>query len=221
MNIAYHHVEKRPNFLLMIKTRKWKKQQFFTSLASTENSNFIANDFSIDPYQKVKIAHYHLGQLNCPVSKINLQVQYAWFSRGGSHNMTDRHTKYCNPWCTCAKTPMLYIEFTLSDLWPKKPTHSVDVFVRFKRYDQTGIQLDEYKNNLCLWLTWMEKEISGAHEPPQGGTQVNNIKLLHTPSLNSINYYYPRCGYSTRLKAEWNILTECNNKHAIQRRSVQ
>ena len=35
----------------------------------------------------------------------------------------------------------------------------------------------------------------------------NNIQLLHTPSLNSVIYYYPRCGYIPRGRRPSGIFT--------------
>ena len=37
--------------------------------------------------------------------------------------------------------------------------------------------------------------------------QHNNIQLLHTPSLNSVIYYYPRCGYIPRGRRPSGIFT--------------
>ena len=36
---------------------------------------------------------------------------------------------------------------------------------------------------------------------------MNNIQLLHTPSLNSVIYYYPRCGYIPRGRRPSGIFT--------------
>ena len=37
--------------------------------------------------------------------------------------------------------------------------------------------------------------------------EYDNIQLLHTPSLNSVIYYYPRCGYIPRGRRPSGIFT--------------
>ena len=56
------------------------------------------------------------------------------------------------------------------------------------------------KGEPCADSCWSEGRINW--QP----VYCNNIQLLHTPSLNRVNYYYPRCGqYSIRLSASGNI----------------
>ena len=75
------------------------------------------------------------------------------------------------------------------------------------------------KDANILYVSETITDCVGLNQVSIKSTCNNNIQctiIAHSFSLNSVIYYYPRCEYSTRPKAEWNIHTEGSNKHAIQ-----